>query len=34
MANKDGFRLERICGGTHEKVARFEIVRKMASKFQ
>jgi hypothetical protein len=29
MANKDGFRLERIYVGPPEKVARFEIVRAM-----
>jgi hypothetical protein len=34
MANKDGFRLERICVGTQEKVACFEIVHKMDFKFQ
>jgi hypothetical protein len=33
MANKDGFRLERIRVGTQEKVASFEIVRKWNSNF-
>jgi hypothetical protein len=34
MANKDGFRLERICVGIREKVVRFEIVHAMGFKFQ
>jgi hypothetical protein len=33
-ANKDGFRLKRICVGTQKKVAHFEIVRRMDFKLQ
>jgi hypothetical protein len=32
MANKDGSRLERICVGPQEKMAPFEIVRRMGFK--
>jgi hypothetical protein len=34
VANKNGFRLERICVGPPEKVARFEIVHTMDFKLQ